>query len=83
LKILILSILTIGISGCAAHPEVAAFCVPDRPTLIPVSVDLVASAEEELIHIVSRNQLTLKNHIKLLEDLAEAYNEQLGVSCED
>jgi len=83
LKILILSILTIGISGCAAHPEVAAYCVPVRPNLLAVSEEQARTADPELIMIVERNQLTLKNHIKLLEDLALAYNAQLGVTCED
>ena len=82
MKILILSILTIGISGCASTPYVAN-CVPDRPQLMPVTVASINSSDPELIEIVSSNQLTLKNHIKLLEDLINEHNKLYGVECED
>lgn len=80
---LILTILTIG-SGCVATPRVAPLCIPDRPYLDSISeAQLAALAEIELITVVATNDLKLKAHIKLLEELIKAHNNQLGTACDD
>lgn len=80
-NLIILSILTIG-SGCVSTPTFAPLCPPDRPHLESISIEEIRAAEPTLIRIVARNDLKLKAHIKLLEELIQAHNEQLGVECE-
>lgn len=84
-NLIILSTLMIIGSGCSTLPP-APLCPPDRPNLESLSVssiqEVYLAGQEELIRIVASNDLRLKSHIKLLEDLIQAHNEQLGVECE-
>ena len=68
-------------SGCSTLPP-APLCVPDRPYLEAIDVGNLQHAPDELVQIIASNDLRLKSHIKLLEDLIQAHNEQLGVECE-
>lgn len=80
-NLIILSTLMIIGSGCSTLTP-APLCVPDRPYLEPIRFQYLEQADEQLVRIMASNDLRLKNHIKLLEDLIQAHNEQLGVECE-
>lgn len=68
-------------SGCSTT-SFAPLCPPDRPYLEPLSASDLREIDEELIKIVASNDLKLKSHIKLLEQLIIAHNEQIGTECE-
>ena len=74
---LILTTLTIG-SGCVATLPVAPLCVPERPNLQGLTVEQLREAGPELVTIVATNDLKLKSHIKLLEELIKAHNRTTG-----
>lgn len=59
-------ILTTG-SACHTIEIVEPLPCPARPTLVAVSPELQQQAPEELIQIVSDNQLKLKAYAKKLE----------------
>ena len=86
MKILtILSILTItgSLFGCVSTPTYAPLCPPDRPYLTPISSEVLTQVDPILVGIVASNDLKLKSHIKLLEELIIEHNNQLGVSCDE
>lgn len=77
---LILTILTIG-SGCSSTPAIAPLCIPERPHLESIKVEQLRVLDVELKHIINANDLKLKSHIKLLEELIKAQNNQIGEQC--
>lgn len=80
-------ILTIG-SGCAATPPYSALCQPDRPDLEPLTLEeqvLVHSIKPtgpEILARIASNDLRLKSHIKLLEELITEHNKVYGSTCD-
>ena len=81
----ILTILTIG-SGCESTPPYAPNCSPEGPSLEPISLEEqwdIMGISPDLLGKIASNDLKLKNHIKLLEELAAAHNEQYGVKCDE
>lgn len=74
-------------SGCVSHPVAVPYCPPDRPELVPIDVVV----QQEIIQLpdgvttlakFAGNDLKLKSHIKVLEQLGEEVNKANGTSCE-
>jgi len=75
-KLLLCLILTIGISACAVTPD-APIGIPDRPYLVPLTVEMQVRIPIDALDIIAVNQSVLKNHIKRLEKRILIHDESL------
>ena len=73
--LLCLALTTIG-SGCATQYD-SPIGVPDRPYLIPITVELQVRIPVDALDIIAINQATLKNHIQRLEQRIILHDESL------
>jgi len=74
-KLLLYLILTIGISACASID--VPIGIPDRPHLIPLTVEMQVRIPVDALDIIAVNQAVLKNHIKRLEQRILIHDESL------
>lgn len=84
IRISILLVLA-SIAGCAGPIQVP-FCLPDRPELIPVSVEHqreLHAANPEALASLAQNSERLKTFVSTVEEMAQEYNDTLELgSCE-
>lgn len=87
LKVLtILAILTIGTSGCSIFKDRIRepLCLPERPFLEEITreeqVEMWSVNRDTWIK-VAINDERLKNHIRSIEEITTAHNEQFKAQC--
>ena len=81
-----LAILTIGISGCSIWKDRVRepLCLPDRPYLEAISVEEqreMWAVNKDTWTKVAINDERLKSHIKTIEGITAAHNEQFKARC--
>ena len=75
-RLLLCLILTTTGSGCATQYDFA-IGVPDRPYLIPLTVEMQVRIPVDALDIIAINQEVLKNHIQRLEQRILLHDESL------
>ncbi len=77
MKRLLLCPILILIGSCAATPIDSPIGVPERPYLIPLTIEMQVRIPVDALDIIAVNQEVLKNHIKRLEQRILIHDESL------
>lgn len=86
LKVLTTLLIVTTISGCSVFKDRVRepLCLPARPVLEDISgeeqAELFSVNRDAMVRIAS-NDIRLKNHIKTIEEITEAHNEQFKAKC--
>ena len=81
MKVLIaLAILTIT-SGCVSTPLIEPLCLPDRPVLVPITVEEQIEINPSTLLKIAINDAELKSWVKLAERTADVHNKQFKATC--
>ena len=75
-------LMMIGLSGCATN-LINPLCLPSRPLLQPITVEEQIEIPPDTLGKVADNQEVLKSHIRTIERITEAHNEQFKAGCSD
>ncbi len=70
-------ILVCLLSGCAATPIDSPIGIPERPYLIPLTIEMQVRIPVDALDLIAVNQEVLKNHIKRLEQRIILHDESL------
>ena len=62
--------------GCISSPDIP-IGIPNRPHLIPLTVEMQVRIPVDALDIIAVNQAVLKNHIKRLENRILIHDESL------
>lgn len=78
----ILLIVTTG-SGCSIFKDRVRepLCLPSRPVLVDITVEEQRAMNPATLEKVAINDIRLKTHIKTIEEITEAHNEQFKAQC--
>lgn len=78
----ILLIVTTG-SGCSLLKDRVRepLCLPTRPMLYDLSIEEQREIPEDTLEKVAINDARLKSHIKTIEGITEAHNQQFKAKC--
>ena len=81
MKVLIaLAILTIS-SGCVSTPLIEPLCLPDRPVLVPITVEEQIEINPHTLLKVAVNDAELKAWVRTAEEIANVHNKQFKATC--
>lgn len=73
-------LMMIGLSGCATN-LINPLCLPDRPELLPLTVQQKVEMDPDALEVVALNDRALKGYIITIERVVEAHNEQFEATC--
>lgn len=80
MKILVLTIGSLIVSGCATHPA-SPLCLPGRPTLQPISIEEQSGVKPSTLIKIATNEEKLKSHVRSIERITEEHNKQFKAQC--
>lgn len=80
--ILLATLMTIG-SGCTLlkDPIREPLCLPNRPYLLPITVEEQIEINPQVLDKIATNDVRLKSHIKMIEDITIEHNKQFRAQC--
>ena len=80
MKVLTIFLIATITSGCA-NTLVEPLCLPERPVLQDISIEEQIEINPHTLLKVAENDLKLKSHVRRIERITEAHNEQFKAKC--
>jgi len=78
--LIILTTLMIS-SGCVSNNVIEPLCLPNRPTLEPITTVEQMLINAQTLRKIADNDLKLKSYVRTAERLAEEHNKQFKAKC--